>query len=74
MSLDDVIKFFADLQELAEDDPEAFHQLIYRLAKTWLMIQAISSRVMMDEIKGMDIDDIEEEFIARVIKDIGGEA
>ena len=74
MSLDDIIKFFADLDALSKEDPEEFHQLLYRMSKTWLMVNALSSRVMIDEMRDMDIDDIDSEFIAKIIKDIGGEA
>ena len=74
MSLDDIIRIFADLDTLSREDPEEFHELMYRIARTWLMIQALASKVMIDEVKDMDVDDLDSEFMAKIIKDIGGEA
>lgn len=74
MSLDQVIKLFADLEELSVTDPEEFENLLYRIAKTYMIVQALFTKVMIKEMKDMDIDDIESDFMAKVIKDIGGEA
>ena len=74
MSLDQVIKLFADLEELSNNDPEEFETLLYRVAKTFMIVQALFTKVMIKEMKDMDIDNIESDFIAKVIKDIGGEA
>ena len=74
MNLDDIIVLFAELEMLSKTDPEEFHTLIYRIAKTWLMIQAISTKVMMEEIEDMTGDDVDSAFMAKIIKDIGGEA
>ncbi len=74
MSLDDIIVIFAELEMLSKTDPEEFYTLMSRIAKTWLMIQAISTKVMVQEIEDMSSDDIDSEFMAKIIKDIGGEA
>ena len=74
MSLDDIIVIFAELEMLSKTDPEEFYTLMSRIAKTWLMIQAISTKVMVQEMEDMSSNDIDSEFIAKIIKDIGGEA
>jgi len=74
MSLDDIIVIFAELEMLSKTDPEEFYTLMSRIAKTWLMIQAISTKVMVEEMEDMSSNDIDSEFIAKIIKDIGGEA